>query len=151
MNKKLENINIIKQLENFFKKNAKKFNVETAFLFGSQASGFPTKDSDIDIGIVFDKNNFSDKEVFFKTTDISNELSKIISGEVNTIAVYNDFRKPLLYYNIIVLGKPLYIENYDKYISLRNEAIFQMEDFSIFGEKWMLETAKNKLKDIVNA
>ena len=121
------------------------------FLFGSQASGFPTKDSDIDIGIVFDKNNFSDKEVFFKTTDISNELSKIISGEVNTIAVYNDFRKPLLYYNIIVLGKPLYIENYDKYISLRNEAIFQMEDFSIFGEKWMLETAKNKLKDIVNA
>ena len=151
MNKKLENINIIKQLENFFKKNAQKFNVEAAFLFGSQASGFPTKDSDIDIGIVFDKNNFSDKEVFFKTTDISNELSKIISGEVNTIAVYNDFRKPLLYYNIIVLGKPLYIENYDKYISLRNEAIFQMEDFSIFGEKWMLETAKNKLKDIVNA
>ena len=124
MNKKLENINIIKQLENFFKKNAQKFNVEAAFLFGSQASGFPTKDSDIDIGIVFDKNNFSDKEVFFKTTDISNELSKIISGEVNTIAVYNDFRKPLLYYNIIVLGKPLYIENYDKYISLRNEAIF---------------------------
>lgn len=24
-----------------------------------------------------------------------------------------------------------------------------MEDFSIFGEKWMLESAKNKLKDII--
>jgi predicted nucleotidyltransferase len=151
MNKKSGNINIIKRLENFFKKNAQKFNVETAFLFGSQASGFPTKDSDIDIGIVFDNNKFSDEEIFFKTTDISNELSKIISGEVNIIPVYNDFRKPFLYYNVIVLGKPLYIENYDKYIVLRNEAMFQMEDFSIFEEKWMFETAKNKLRDIINA
>ena len=66
MNKKLENINIIKQLENFFKKNAQKFNVEAVFLFGSQASGFPTKDSDIDIGIVFDNNKFSNEEIFFK-------------------------------------------------------------------------------------
>ena len=66
MNKKSGNIYIIKPLENFFKKNAQKFNVETAFLFGSQASDFPTKDSDIDIGIVFDNNKFSNEEIFFK-------------------------------------------------------------------------------------
>ena len=148
------NMNIIKQLENFFKKNAQKYNIEAAFLFGSHVNGFPNKDSDIDIGIVFDSDKFSafsDEEIFFKTTDIANELYKIMSAEVNVMPVYNDFRKPFLYYNIIVLGIPLFIKNYDKYIALRNEAIFQMEDFSIFGEKWMLESAKNKLKDITHA
>ena len=71
--------------------------------------------------------------------------------KINFYRQFWDFRKPFLYYNVIVLGKPLYIENYDKYIVLRNEAMFQMEDFSIFGEKWMFETAKNKLRDIINA
>jgi len=151
MNKKLENINIIKQLESFFDKNAQKLNIEIVFLFGSQAGGFPKEDSDIDIGIVFGSDKFSDEEIFLKSTDISSDISEIAGSDVNVIPVYNDFRKPLLYYNIIILGKPLYIGNYDKYVSLKNEAIFQMEDFSIFGEKWMFEVAKNKLKDIVNA
>ncbi len=151
MNKKQKNIKLIKHLENFFKENAQKFNIGMAFLFGSHAGGFPTEDSDVDIGIVFNNNELSDEDVFLKITDISLELSGIVSSDVNVIPVYYDFRKPLLYYNIIVLGKPLYIEDFDRYISLKNETIFQMEDFSIFGEKWMIEIAKNKLKDIINA
>ncbi|MHB1664960.1 MAG: nucleotidyltransferase domain-containing protein [bacterium] len=151
MDKKQKNIKLINHLEDFFEKNAKKFNIETAFLFGSQAGGFPTENSDIDIGIVFNNNKLSDDDIFLKITDISFEISGIVNSDINIIPVYYDFRKPLLYYNVIVLGKPLYIGNFDRYISLKNEAIFQMEDFSIFGEKWMIEIAKNKLKEIINA
>lgn len=151
MDKQNKNITLIRNLEIFFKENAKKFNIAMAFLFGSQASGFPMENSDVDIGIVFNVNELSDNDVFSKITDISFNLSGIINSDINVIPVYYDFRKPLLYYNIIVLGKPLYIENFNIYISLKNEAIFQMEDFSIFGEKWMIEIAKNKLKEIINA
>jgi len=151
MNKKLGNIKIAKQLEDFFNKNAQKFNIEMAFLFGSQAGGFPMEDSDIDIGIVFNNNKLSDDDIFSKITDISLKISGVVNSDINIIPVYYDFRKPLLYYNVIVLGMPLYIGNFDGYISLKNEAIFQMEDFSIFGEKWMIEIAKNKLKEIINA
>ncbi len=149
--KKQQNIKLIEQLEDYFKENARRFNIETAFLFGSRAGGFPAKYSDVDIGILFDNNEFTDEDVFLRITDISMELSGTVNLEINVIPVYCDFRKPLLYYNVIVLGKPLYIGNLDKYASLKNEAIFQMEDFNIFGEKWMIEVAKNKLKEIINA
>jgi len=151
MDKKQSKIVQPQHLEDFFRKNAQKFNIEMAFLFGSQASGFPMEDSDIDIGIVFNNNKFSNDDIFSKITDISLEISEMGNSDINIIPVYYDFRKPLLYYNVIVLGKPLYIGNFNRYISLKNEAIFQMEDFSIFGEKWMIEIAKNKLKEIKNA
>lgn len=35
--------------------------------------------------------------------------------------------------------------------ALLNEAIFQMEDFSIFGVGWQLEVADRNIKEIIRA
>ena len=40
MDKKQKNIKLIKHLEDFFRKNAQKFNIEMAFLFGSLQRNF---------------------------------------------------------------------------------------------------------------
>lgn len=150
-NEELKKADIISCLEGFFKRNAKHFHIEMAFLFGSRAQGFPREDSDIDIGVVFNNDALSDKSIFLDITDISLRLLKLTNFDVNIIPIYMDFRKPLLYYNIIVLGKLLYVKDYNKYIVIKNEAIFQMEDFCIFGEKWKMEIAKKKLEEVVNA
>jgi hypothetical protein len=57
----------------------------------------------------------------------------------------------MLYYNAIVSGVPIYILEHTSYRRLRNEAIFQMEDFKIFGIDWYFEIAKRNLEAIRNA
>jgi predicted nucleotidyltransferase len=146
-----ERENIINNLKKFFKENREKYSLEMVFLYGSWAKGFPREDSDIDIGIVFQDNTLSDDELFRIITDISLCLLHDVNLEVNIVPIYPDFRKPMLYYNIIIFGTPLYIRDYNKYIDIKNEAIYQMEDFSIFGINWQLKAARKNMKEITNA
>jgi predicted nucleotidyltransferase len=134
-------------LENCFKEIADTFRIEMAFLYGSWARGCQKKSSDVDIAIVFYETDEEDK-VFKKITDITLSLMRRIKLEVNIIPIFLDFRKPMLYYNAIVLGIPVFIREQDKYAALLNEAIFQMEDFSIFGTEWQLEIAEKNIKEL---
>jgi predicted nucleotidyltransferase len=119
-----------------------------AFLYGSRAEGFPREDSDVDMGIIFAKKLRAEKEIFEATTKISLALSIIVKADVNVVSIYLDFRKPMLYYNIIVKGIPVYVQENGIYWKLRKEAIDQMEDFEIFGIKWQNEIAKRNLADL---
>jgi hypothetical protein len=38
------------------------------------------------------------------------------------------------------------IKEQEKYIALKNEAIFQMEDFNLFGPDWQLTIARKNLE-----
>lgn len=131
-------------LKAFFKERA--YNIDMAFLYGSWTGGFPTKDSDVDLAILF--KELSDDEIFKTITEISYNLSLRIKKEVNVLPIYRDFRKPFLYYNAIVLGIPVYIKDFEEYVSLKNEAIYQMEDFGIFGTKWQLELTHKNLEKL---
>ena len=142
---------IIELAKNFFKEKAKHFYLDMAFLYGSWSRGFPRQDSDIDIAIVFAKEPPSEDEVFNIITAISLDLTKRTGLEVNVIPIYQDFQKPMLYYNAIVLGLPIFVSNPDRYIDLRNEAIHQMEDFSIFGVGWQLAVAESNLEELTHA
>ena len=142
---------IIKCLRNYFDRNADRYKLEMVFLFGSWAKGSPRNDSDIDIAALFSDEPSSDYDSFEKITDISLSLSEELGREVNVIQIYRDFRKPMLYYNAIVLGLPVYLHGQDKYIHIRNEALYHMEDYSIFGLDWQYEVAKNNLEAIQNA
>lgn len=144
---KLELINCLKK---FFNENAQKYNIEIAYLYGSWARGFPRNDSDIDIGIVFEDKFFPDDKLFEYITDIEFCLSSKINLEVSVLPVYRDFRKPILYYNVIILGISLYIGNYIEYVKIREEAIFQMEDFSIFGIAWQFQIAKKNMMEVLS-
>lgn len=137
---------IISYLVSFFGKRAPDFNIEMAFLYGSYARGYPREDSDVDIAIVFTQNPPGDVEGFRTITDISLEISSSLGKEINILPIYEDFRKPMLYYNAIVLSIPLYINERERYTKLKLEAIRQMEDFSLFGVMWQLEIARKNLE-----
>ena len=141
----LERKNLIELLEGFFERNAAPLQVEMSFLYGSRAEGFPREDSDVDLGILFSGTRRSDKELFEMATKISLSLSRVIKVDVNVLPVCADFRKPLLYYNIIVKGIPVYVREYGRYLRLRSEAIDQMEDFGLFGTKWQVAIAEKNL------
>lgn len=142
---------LIKKLKDFFNKNADFYDIDMAFLYGSWAKGFPKETSDVDIAVFSYPEKDSEDEEFNIITDISLQLSEIIRKEINIISIRTDFRKPMLYYNAIVLSQPIYIKNTERYISLKNEVIYQMEDFSIFGINWQLIVANKNIRRLRNA
>lgn len=142
---------LILTLKTFFKEKADFFGVEMAFLYGSWARGYPREDSDVDIALIFSKEPSFEEDIFKALTDTSFEVSIKIGKEANIIFIDKDFRKPMLYYNAIVLGIPLYVKHFEKYIILKNQAIVQMEDFSLFGIDWQLKTTKRNLEALQHA
>jgi predicted nucleotidyltransferase len=131
-------------LSNFFEKEADRLHVEMAFLYGSRAGGVPRKDSDVDIALLF-KEDLSEEEIFDRITAISLELGALVSLEVSILPIYHDFRKPMLYYNAVAKGFPVFVRSTGAYIRLRHEAVAQMEDFRLFGIKWQAEAARRNL------
>ncbi len=136
---------IINQLKDFFNENASLFSISMVFLYGSWAKGFPRIDSDIDLALVFSEKMIAPDEAFKRITDLTLSLEKILKKEINILEIKKSFDKPMLYYNAIIQGIPIYIRDFESYVSLKNEAIFQMEDFSIFGIKWQYEVARRNL------
>ena len=138
---------IIKHLKKFFAERASFYGVEMVFLFGSWATGIPRQDSDIDIAVVF-RDELSEEGCFGRMTDISVLLSTELKREVNVITIYKDFRKPMLYYNAIISGIPLWILDGDQFVKLKTEALFHMEDYSIFGPAWRYEATRRNLEGL---
>jgi predicted nucleotidyltransferase len=146
-----KNEEMVGQLKDFFMANAACFGIEIAFLYGSWAIGFSREDSDIDLALIFSKESPSDVESFKPITKISYLLTRELNREVSIIQIYWDFRKPMLYYNAIISGVPLYIKDFDRYVRLKNQAIYQMEDFSIFGLNWQYEVAVKNMEALRHA
>ena len=141
---------LISKLKLLFEGKAQGYGVDMAFLYGSWARGHPVEESDIDIALFFLPEPSSADEIFRVLTDISYDLSTKIGREVNAIPLYQDFRKPMLYYNAVVLGIPVYIKEFDRYVSMKNYAIAQMEDFCSFGTGWQLELARRNMEILQN-
>lgn len=144
----LRNKDILKKLKSFFEGAAAHYGIGMAFLYGSWARGNPHDDSDMDVAILFDSDALNKKKIFNRITDFSTNLSHLLDKEVNILVITRDFESPMIQYNAIVLGIPIFIKEFDRYKSLRMEAIFQMEDFSIFGRGWQLEIGERRLKGV---
>lgn len=141
---------IIKHLKKFFAEKASFYGAEMSFLFGSWAAGFPRQDSDVDIAVVFRDESF-EEDCFERMTVISVLLSTELKREVSVIPIYKDFRKPMLYYNAIISGIPIWILDGDQFIKIKTEAIFHMEDYSIFGPEWRYEATRRNLEGLKRA
>ena len=138
-------------LRDYFQREGTKRGVEVAFLYGSWASGFPRLESDIDIAILFENERASEDLIFEWLNAISLHLTKSLGSEVNVIPIFSDFRKPMLYYNAIVRGIPVFIKDYSRYVQWVNEALHQMEDFGIFGRQWQIALTRSNLEEIKHA
>ncbi len=52
----------------------------------------------------------------------------------------------MLHYNAIVHGIPVYIRDFTRFVDTKLRAIYQMEDFCIFGTKWQEEIVRKRLE-----
>jgi len=142
---------IISKLKDFFIKSASEYCIDMAFLYGSRASGQPHNDSDIDLAILFADETGNCEKIFSLLTEITYKLTKELNKEVNIISIDRNFPHPMLYYNAIVLGIPVFTKDNDKYLYLKLEAIYQMEDFQIYGIRWQKEITAKLMEEITNA
>jgi len=141
---------IIKNLKDYFTRKAQEFGIDAVFLFGSFAHGFEKEESDVDIAVVLSEGIEEDRENAFEViTELSYRISTLIGKEAQVILIDKDFSKPMLFYNAIVHGIPLFVSNKDKYISLVLRAIDEMESFSLFGIKWQIELAAKRLGVVI--
>ncbi|MGQ9569610.1 MAG: nucleotidyltransferase domain-containing protein [Thermodesulfovibrionales bacterium] len=137
---------IIKTLKDYFQQKHGVFDIEMAFLYGSLACGHPVKESDIDIAITCSERD--EDKVFNILNNISLELTDLLKHDVNVIYIDNELSKPMLHYNAIVYGIPVFMKDFEGYVHIRLKAISQMEDFIIFGTKWQAEIVKRRLETI---
>ncbi len=151
MSFKVERNKIIQLLKDYFSRNSSLYHIEIAFLYGSWSRGLPHKDSDIDLALLFSEPAENEEIIFESINNISFDLSIKMGKEVNIIDIKEGFPYPMLYYNAIIFGTPIYVNNNDLLISLRLEAIRQMEDFKVFGIPWQQEVAQKLLKEMTHA
>ncbi len=147
MDKKGQLISAIKE---YFNQKAKVYSIDISFLYGSWAIGYPKTGSDVDIAIIFNKEMDRDK-IFDIITTISFELTSILKIETNVLHLDGEFYRPMLYYNAIVHGIPVFMESFTRYVDARLNAMHQMEDFSIFGTKWQSEIVERRLEKLNHA
>ncbi len=141
---------IISLLKDYFLAKADSYQIDMAFLYGSQAGGYPRDDSDVDVAILFLPDQKNEDAIFKRVTEISFSISGILGKDVNLLILDRDFRKPMLQYNAIVLGIPVFIRGFDSYIDFYLESLYQMEDFSLFGIEWQLAISEKRLKRDLN-
>ena len=141
---------IVSLLKDFFQVRADSYQIDMAFLYGSRAGGYPRDGSDVDVAALFMPDQRNEDAIFDRVTEISFSLSGILGKDVNLLVLDRDFKKPMLQYNAIVLGIPVFTRNFDSYIDFYLESLHQMEDFSLFGIGWQLAISEKRLKRDLN-
>ncbi len=136
---------IISALKIFFTSRADFYNIDIALLYGSWSCGLPMNESDIDVAVLSNHNLNADT-AFNLVSDISLKLTDILKHETNVLYIDNELSKPMLHYNAIVHGVPVFIKDFTRFVDIRLKAISQMEDFSIFGIKWQAEIVRKRLE-----
>ncbi len=142
--------NMVAVLKDYFESKADSFNIDMAFLYGSWACGYPLDESDIDVAVLSSKE--MDEDMAFEVVStISLELTEQLRHETNVLYMDTELSKPMLHYNAIVHGIPVYIKDFERYVDLRLKAISQMEDFSLFGTKWQAEIVRKRMEALNRA
>ena len=94
-----------------YKEIFQKYPVQSAYLFGSQATGKTTKLSDYDFAVLLD-GKVKEKLYSEYQLEIISELLRIVKTNHLDLVVLNDSKTPLfLKYNVIKEGKVIYERN----------------------------------------
>jgi len=84
-------------------------------------------------------------------SSISLDLTEQLKRDTNVLYIDTELSKPMLHYNAIVHGVPVFIKDFEQYVDIRLKAISIMEDFSLFGTKWQAEIVKRRLEALNRA
>lgn len=141
---------IISVLESYFQSKAETYDLDVAFLYGSWAGGYPKEESDIDVAVLFSHKMDEDK-AFDLVSNLSLELTDLLRHETDVLYIDSELSKPMLHYNAIVHGIPIFIRDFTRYADTKMKAISRMEDFGIFGLKWQSEIVEKRLEALNHA
>jgi len=125
-----------KELQEIFQRGG----VVLAYLFGSQVRGTTHHFSDIDIGLLLDKD-ISKDAYFDKTLELGGKLEHIFGTEHVDVAVLNQ-AKPFLRYQVIFGGKLLFEKNAAIRIFYENNVMKEYQD-----TKHILQFSLNAMKE----
>ncbi len=123
--RKMLNTQIYDEIINYLNKNAAKFGIIYAIIFGSAISNYFREDSDIDIAI-----RFSEHVSLERIAEINCGISKITHRNVDLIDISN--APPGLKYEIFVNGQLLYCKSRKIYVEDKALAYSEYLDF-----KWV--------------
>lgn len=146
----MNKIDLLSNLKAYFQARADMYEIDMAFLYGSCAEGLPRDDSDVDIALLFTHEK-SEAEVFDIINSVTLELTDILKKETNLLCIDRDLNKPLLHYNAIIYGIPIFMRDFTGYVDIKLKAIHRMEDFSIFGTKWQAEIVRKRMEVLNHA
>ena len=97
--------------QEFYKKIFQKYPIQSAYLFGSQATRKTTKLSDYDFAVLLDEK-VKEKQYSQYQLEIISELLKIVKTDHLDLVILNNSKIPLfLKYNVIKEGKIIYEKN----------------------------------------
>ncbi len=123
-----------------------KHQIDFCILFGSAVTGKRHLRSDIDIAISSEQKNLQDRKL-----QLIGELEDIVKDTVDLVIFHSDM-SPLLLYEIMIKGKPLYVADRDKYIEKQIYALKLYDDVP-FLKKWQdlsLSIKLARLKDVTS-
>lgn len=117
-------------------KLSKKYQINTLYLFGSQAKENITKLSDYDFAVLLD-DKVKPKEYGQYQINIISELLRFIKTDHIDLVILNNKKLPLLLkYNIIKDGKVLLDKNKNKRIDLEVHTLTSWFDWEYFEKMW---------------
>ena len=111
------------KLNKIFKENQ----VILAYLFGSEARGTSHKDSDIDVGVLFDKKINPENYLKLEGRLIGFFSEVYHQKEINIVNL--NISSPLLKQSAIIEGKPLYIRSETERVLFQIKTLREYEDY----------------------
>lgn len=132
----------LKSLKTVFQKNGVVF----AYLFGSQAAGTATKDSDFDFAVMFSEKAKKSKRFDVRLRLIS-EISRLLKNDKVEIVVLNDTRSLFFKFVIVKEGKMVFEKDHSARVDFELKAMNEYYDFSYFfkiNDKVYLEERMEK-------
>ena len=105
--------------------------VVVAYLFGSRARGLRTRYSDIDVAILLSKTPHSLLDYYLSMV---NKISGAVGCEADLVILNN--APPLLKYQVIKYGKPIYVKSERERILFEARSICEYLDFRRAMERY---------------
>lgn len=118
---------VLKEFQNTLNPIFQKHDISIAFIFGSYAKGQARNDSDIDIGVVFEKK-YSPAVFFQKEIALSANISEILHIDTVDLINLKTVVSPVLKHNVVFEGKLLFAKDEKKLFQLQKEVLQEFED-----------------------
>lgn len=120
---------IINKAKVFISNMKDKYNIKFAYIFGSQATGKASKNSDVDIAVYFGKSYEAMEEVFIRG-DIIEEGKAFFKKDIDVVSLNN--ASLLMKYEIIHDG--IVIKDDDERTNFESLALREYFDFKYYSD-----------------